>query len=306
MSLKYGIIGVGAIGGYYGGRLAHAGCDVHFLFHSEYEHVKNNGYQIDSVDGDIHLSSPNIYNSSKDMPKCDVILVSLKSTQNHLLPGLLAPILHDSTMVILIQNGLGLESELAQSFPFTTIAGGMAFICSSRIGPGHIFHKDYGSLNIGFYQHRNESLLKEFLSDCCEAGLMVSVADNLYTARWKKLIWNIPYNGLTVVLNATTEEIMKNAASRQLVKDLMVEVRNAALANGAEIEESFIQEMLVMTDNMRPYSPSMKLDWDNHRSMEIRAIYLNPIAEAVKVNSPMKKVEMVAQILQFKEQTRVP
>lgn len=297
MGLKYGIIGVGAIGGFYGGRLANAGCDVHFLFHSEYKHVKEHGFQVDSVEGDFHLSDISVYNNSFDMPKCDVVLVSLKSTQNHLLPQLLEPILHESSMVILIQNGLGLEAELALSFPQTTIVGGMAFICSWRVGLGHIQHKDYGSLNIGFYQHRNESVLTRFLEDCCCAGLTVTVADDLYSARWKKLVWNIPYNGLTVVLNATTEQIMKNSFSRQLVKELMEEVRAAALANGATIEESFILDMLNMTDEMRPYSPSMKLDWDNHRPLEIRSIYLNPIEEAKKIGCPMKKVEALSQIL---------
>lgn len=301
MELKYGIIGVGAIGGFYGGRLAKAGCDVHFLFHSEYNHVKNNGFQVDSVDGDFHLSDLAIYVDSADMPKCDVVLVSLKSTQNHLLPTLLKPILHDSSMVILIQNGLGLEAELAQSFPNTTIVGGMAFICSSRIAPGHIQHKDYGALNIGFYQHRNDEMLTQFLDDCSVANLTVTVADDLYSSRWKKLVWNIPYNGLTVVLNATTEQIMKTPSSRQLVKDMMLEVRAAALANGAVMDESFVDDMLKMTDEMNPYSPSMKLDWEHQRPMELKSIYENPIKEALKVNCPMKKVEALFQILQFKQ-----
>lgn len=301
MELKYGIIGVGAIGGFYGGRLAKAGCDVHFLFHSEYNHVKNNGFQVDSVDGDFHLSDLAIYVDSVDMPKCDVVLVSLKSTQNHLLPTLLKPILHDSSMVILIQNGLGLEAELAQSFPNTTIVGGMAFICSSRIAPGHIQHKDYGALNIGFYQHRNDEMLTQFLDDCSVANLTVTVADDLYSSRWKKLVWNIPYNGLTVVLNATTEQIMKTSSSRQLVKDMMLEVRAAALANGAVMDESFVDDMLKMTDEMNPYSPSMKLDWEHQRPMELKSIYENPIKEALKVNCPMKKVEALFQILQFKQ-----
>lgn len=301
MELKYGIIGVGAIGGFYGGRLAKAGCDVHFLFHSEYNHVKNNGFQVDSVDGDFHLSDLAIYVDSADMPKCDVVLVSLKSTQNHLLPTLLKPILHDSSMVILIQNGLGLEAELAQSFPNTTIVGGMAFICSSRIAPGHIQHKDYGALNIGFYQHRNDEVLTQFLDDCSVANLTVTVADDLYSSRWKKLVWNIPYNGLTVVLNATTEQIMKTPSSRQLVKDMMLEVRAAALANGAVMDESFVDDMLKMTDEMNPYSPSMKLDWEHQRPMELKSIYENPIKEALKVNCPMKKVEALFQILQFKQ-----
>ena len=85
MSLKYGIIGTGAIGGYYGAKLAKAGNDVHFLFHNDYEYVKANGLQVDSVNGSFHLSDLAVYHNTKDMPQCDVVLVCLKSTNNYLL-----------------------------------------------------------------------------------------------------------------------------------------------------------------------------------------------------------------------------
>ena len=104
-----------------------------------------------------------------------------------------------------------------------------------------------------------------------------------------------------MVLNATTEQIMKAPSSRQLVKDMMLEVRAAALANGAVMDESFVDDMLKMTDEMNPYSPSMKLDWEHQRPMELKSIYENPIKEALKVNCPMKKVEALFQILQFKQ-----
>src|SRR5574344_2741713 len=107
MSLRYGVIGAGAIGGYYGAKLAKAGNDVHFLFHNDYEYVKANGLQVDSVNGSFHLSDLSVYNDTKDMPQCDVVLVCLKSTNNHLLQNILSPLLHQQTLVILIQNGIG-------------------------------------------------------------------------------------------------------------------------------------------------------------------------------------------------------
>ena len=78
--MKYAIIGTGAIGGYYGGKLAKAGNEVHFLLHTDYEYVKENGLQVDSCDGSFHLDQVNAYRSTADIPPCDVILVSLKST----------------------------------------------------------------------------------------------------------------------------------------------------------------------------------------------------------------------------------
>jgi len=305
MELKYAVVGTGAIGGYYGGRLANAGKEVHFLFNSEYEHVKNKGLQIDSVAGDFIINPINAYKTSNDMPKCDVVLVALKSTRNSLLKQILPPLLHSNSVIILIQNGLGLESELSADFPNHTIAGGMAFICSSRIGVGHIYHADYGALTAGFHQNPQPQVMQQIGADFEQAGVPFTIAKNLNEARWRKLVWNIPYNGLTVALNTSTDRLMQNTATRALVTDLMNEVVNGAAACGETIEQEFIGKMLSMTDAMKPYAPSMKLDFNNHRPMEIEAIYSNPIRIAKAAGFYMRKTEMLEQELKFKNTTEL-
>lgn len=134
--MKYGIIGTGAVGGYYGGRLALAGNEVHFLLHSDYDIVARNGLRVDSCDGSFTLPHVNAWRSAEDMPQCDVVLVCLKTTSNHLLATLLPPLLHKHTLVVLIQNGIGPEPDLQAMFPDLAIAAGLAFICSAKVGPG--------------------------------------------------------------------------------------------------------------------------------------------------------------------------
>lgn len=301
MSLKYAVIGTGAIGGYYGGMLAKAGKDVHFLLHSDYEYVKEHGLRIDSVGGNFHLRDLNVYRQAEDMPLSDVVLVCLKSTNNTLLKDLLPPLLQDNTLVILVQNGLGLEADLAKEFPaLKNIAGAMAFICSNKIGFGHIAHLDQGALNLGLYKGDIE-LLEHVNADLSEAAIKSQVVD-LEPARWKKLVWNIPYNGMTVVLNTTTDNLMKYAASRQLIHELMLEVISAANKVGEgkfSVPENFADMMMDTTDKMTPYSPSMKLDYDNKRVLEIEYIYSRPVAEAFNVGFNMSKVSMLERQLQF-------
>lgn len=299
MKLKYAIIGTGAIGGYYGGRLAHAGNEVHFLFHSEYDYVKSHGLIIDSILGDFHVSPINAYRSTADMPACDVVIVAMKSTQNGQLKEMLPPLLHKNTVVILVQNGLGMENELAEEFPNTTIMGGIAFICTFRVGPGRISHIDYGHLTVGVYQNPQDEILDQIRKDFENAIVPFTIAPDLNDARWRKLVWNIPYNGLTVVLNTSTEVIMKTESSRQLVRDMMLEVVVGAGACGVDIEREYVNDMLRMTDSMKPYSPSMKLDFDNSRRMEIRTIYSNPVRIAREHGYLMSKVQMLEQQLQF-------
>ncbi len=299
MSIRYGVIGTGAIGGFYGGKLAQNGNDVHFLFRSDFHHVKENGLKVDSVNGDFHLPGVSCYSSVQEMPKCDVVLVGLKTINNHLLPQLLQPIVHANSLVILIQNGLGIEAELANEMPEIQIASGMAFICSHKAGPGHITHLDFGRIELGLFTFGG----KELLAHCCEdfekAGVPAVVADNLGLARWKKLIWNVPFNGLTVVLNTTTDKIMKLQATKELSLEIMHEVIDAAGYCGYEIDRSVAGQMISMTETMTPYAPSMKLDYDNKRPMEIQAIYTNPIQTARKAGYEMKKVAMLEQQLRF-------
>lgn len=305
MSLKYAVIGSGAIGGYYGGKLAKAGKDVNFLFHSDYQYVKAHGLKVDSINGNFEIKPIQAYKQTNDMPQCDVVFVCLKTTNNSLLKTLLPPLLHKNTIVILIQNGLGLEEDLAKDFPELQIAGAMAFICSSKIGQGHINHQDQGSINIGSYSCKDMSILDQVNSDFCNSEVDSHIVD-LEMARWKKLIWNIPYNGLAVVLNTTTDALMKNPGSRSLIHDLMLEVIRGANHVGKgkfQLEESLADAMMKTTDRMAPYSPSMKLDFDNKRPLEIEYIYSRPITQALDAGYQMNRTSMLAKQLGFIQDT---
>ena len=271
---------------------------MRFLLHSDYEYVKENGLQIDSCDGDFHIDNVEAYQRTAEMPKSDVVLVGLKSVNNHLLPELLKPLLKDDTIVVLIQNGIGLEEDLQQHFPQLHIVAGLAFICSAKVAPGHISHQCYGSINLGNYSTPKESF-EALLQDMQAAGIQAAEVPYL-EARWKKAVWNMPFNGMTVALNTSTDKLLKNPATRQLIYDQMMEVIGAANALGVEaLTSEFADKMMQMTDEMVPYSPSMKLDYDFHRPMEIPYLYTRPIAEAKKVGFEMPKLAMLEALLRF-------
>ncbi len=299
--LSYSVVGTGAIGGFYGGRLAHAGRTVRFLLHSDYEYVRQHGLQVDSCDGDFVLPHVEAYRNVEAMPQSDVILVALKSVNNHdLLPKLLRPLIHDGVTVVLIQNGIGLEDDLQSVFPGLHIVAGLAFICSAKVGPGHISHQDFGSINLGNFSCP-EDRFEALLSDIRDAGLTAAEVPYL-EARWKKAVWNMPFNGMTVALNTSTDKLLNTPATRQLIYDQMMEVVGAAQALGVStLTSEFADKMMETTDHMVPYSPSMKLDFDNGRPMEIEYLYSRPIAEARKAGFDMPKLAMLEAELRFIE-----
>ena len=297
--MRYGIIGAGAIGGFYGCKLAYSGQDVHFLLHSDYQFVKEHGMQVDSCDGSFHLDQTNVYQHPQDMPKCDAVIVGLKTINNHLLKDMLPPLLHKDTLVVLIQNGIGVEHDVQTMLPGVQLTAGLAFICSAKTEPGYVNHQCYGSINFGNYSCKDEALLQNVIDDFTKAGIKAASVP-YEEARWKKAVWNMPFNGMTVVLHAQTDELLRHPATRQLIRRQMMEVIGAAQHLGVTgLDESFADLMLKMTDEMTPYSPSMRLDYDYHRRMEIHYLYTRPLQIAREAGYPMPCLEMLEEELRF-------
>ncbi|MBQ3753911.1 MAG: 2-dehydropantoate 2-reductase [Prevotella sp.] len=296
--MKYGVIGTGAIGGYYGAKLARAGQEVQFLLHKDYEYVKANGLQVDSCDGSFHIEA-NAYARTADMPQCDVVLVCLKSVNNGKLKELLPPLLHEHTLVVMIQNGIGIEPDVQAMFPGVQLAAGLAFICSAKTEPGRVSHQCYGSINLANYSCRDERLFEAVVSEFRAAGIETGQVE-YHEARWKKAVWNMPFNGMTVALHTQTDLLLRDPSTRQLIRDQMMEVVGASRALGVSgVDEAFVEKMIQMTDEMTPYSPSMRLDYDFHRPMEIHYLYTRPIEIAREAGFPMPKLEMLEAELKF-------
>ena len=291
---SYAILGTGALGGFYGARLERAGNPVHFLLRSDYEHVRRHGLRVESKDGDFHLPRVRAFRDVADMPPCDVAVVTWKATQNHLLPALLPQVLKPDGVVLVLQNGLGGEAAAARATPGHRVFGGLCFICSNRVGPGHIRHLDYGSVRMGEFAADGRPVgiadtLRGIGADFQRAGIDVGLMEDLPLARWEKLVWNIPFNGLSVVLDADTSALIADPDALALVEGLMAEVVRGAAACGRTIPADFIGRMLEMTREMTPYRASMKIDYDEKRPMEVEAIHGAPLraAAAAGVDLPL-------------------
>jgi len=297
---SYAIIGTGALGGFYGARLQRAGCELHFLLHSDYEHVRQHGLVCDSKDGDFTLPKVNAYADTRDMPQCDVACVCLKTTHNHLLPQLLPPVVKDNGVVLVMQNGLGIEEQVTGIVGPQRVMGGLCFLCSNKIGPGHIRHLDYGHVGLGEFAARGVSeRMRGIGDDLQRAGVQVQLAEDLAVARWEKLVWNIPYNGYSVVLDATTEELMTNPHTRQLVEDIMREVVTGARACGVAVADEVVSKLLAYTDKMIPYRTSMKIDHDEGQPMEVEAIFGNPLRAVQQAGAKSPRLEQLYRQLKF-------
>ncbi len=303
-SPRIAVIGTGALGGLYGGRLVRSGHSVHFLVRSDFDHVSRHGLRVDSIDGDFVVPDIHAYERAEDMPRCDLALVCLKATANDSLHSLLPQILEPGGIVVLLQNGLGEEERVAPIDGVGTVISALGFVCATKVGPGHIRHQDYGSIRLAEYQRDRKPAgitprLKSVSQLFERSGVTVGVAEDWLDARWKKLVWNVPFNGLSVILRADTGELLGHPPTRQLVRALMREVSRAAAAEGRPIDNDFIERMITDTARMRPYLPSMRVDFDAGRPLETSVMYRAPMLRAAESGVGMPHTATLATQLEF-------
>jgi len=275
--MRIAVVGAGAMGGLYGAFLARAGYDVHFLMRRDYYAVKSSGLTVKSCRGDFHLDKVNCYRQASEIGLVDLVFIGLKTTANHYYQELISPLMGPSTRVLSAQNGLGNDEQLADLFGPQRVAGGLAFLCSNRTEPGIINHLDYGFFHTGNFQRPPDDALRTFARMMQQADVDCQLVDNLALARWKKLIWNVPFNGLSTLLNLTVDKIMQEPQLLQRAWRVMREVQAAAHANGQIIDDDFLQHMMNLTVKMKPYYTSMHLDRLHHEPMEIEAIIGEPL-----------------------------
>lgn len=301
---RYAVIGTGAVGGLYGARLAVAGFDVTFLGRSDVDVLRRDGLRVTSVDGDITLATVRAETDPAAIGPVDVVLVTIKSTGNDALATLLPPLVGVGTIVVLMQNGFGVEAEVAALVPDAVVLGGLCFVCSTRVAPGVIDHVDYGRVTVG--EHRGDGsaagetpAVVAVRDDFTVAGIEVVMRPDLIAARWQKLVWNLPYNGLSVVLDAGTDELMGDPHTRALCAALMDEVVAVAAAHGHPVGDGFAEKMLANTEVMAPYATSMKLDHDAGRPLEVATIYDAPLRVAANLGVATPLASMLAAQLHF-------
>ncbi|KAA0987776.1 putative 2-dehydropantoate 2-reductase [Pseudomonas sp. ANT_J12] len=307
-----GIVGTGAIGGFYGLMLARAGFDVHFLLRSEFSAVAEHGLQVNSaVHGALSLNPVQAYSAAEDMPPCDWLLVAAKSTSSGLAP-IITQAAAPGAKVLLLQNGLDVEDSLREVLPDSLhLLGGLCLICVHRESPGVITHQALGAVNVGYHsgpasdEAARMALVEEGAGLFRAAGIDSQAMPNLHQARWQKLVWNIPYNGLSVLLGASTTPLMADADSRALIQALMAEVVQGAQACGHAIPPGYADYLFMMTEKMPDYWPSMHHDLLHKRPLELEAIYARPLAAAKAAGCELPRIEALYRALGFIDRRNV-
>lgn len=278
--LSYSILGTGAVGGYYGALLQKAGRKVQFLVHTDFAEVRAHGLRVDSPKGDFRLPVVDAVSRAEDLEPTDVAVVAWKTTANGLLPGTLKYAIKPGGAVLVLQNGLDPEREASAAAPDAKVLSGLCFLCSRKAGPGWIQHLDYGAVSLAAFGVGPRGITPEMRAvaeDFQAAGAEVRLLEDWRNARWRKLAWNIPFNGMCALTGRNTLALLGDPSARSRIVALMDEVIAGAAACGCELPAGFRDRMLADTEKMIAYEPSMQLDREAGRPMELEAIYARPL-----------------------------
>jgi 2-dehydropantoate 2-reductase len=319
--MKIAVVGCGALGSFYGAKLARAGHEVHFLLRSDFEAVRRKGVSIRSLQGDFRVQ-PKCARQSEQIGVSELVLIGLKTTANHEFPHLLPPLVGPATAIMTLQNGLGNEEQLADLFSADQILGGLCFVCLNRLEPGVILHIDHGQIIIGEFQRWPEPRTHDLAGAFRNAGVPCSVSDNLERAHWEKLTWNIPFNGLGVASAAgyesfisdtiqiegstlqaterclTTDKLLADPNWLKVVQELIFEVITVARALGFQLPDSLAEKQIERTRTMGAYKASTLLDFERGQPLELESLFLEPLRQAQRAGVAAPRLKALCDVLE--------
>ncbi len=286
------VVGSGAIGLYYGGRLAGAGEDVRFLLRSDYDEVVRHGVRVESIHGDFSLPQVQAYRTAAEIGPVDLVIVAWKATANPHLREVLPPLLHPGTQVLTLQNGLGNCEAIAEITGPERVLGGLCFVCLNRTSPGVVKHSAGGRVAIGEWRQAIPGRADEIAARFKAANIHAAAAPLLQQAQWEKLVWNIPFNGLSVAEGGvTTDVLLASPAMEKEIHTLMTEVLIGGRALGLHLADELITYNIERTRPMGPYRTSSMIDFIEGRDVEVEPIWQEPLRQAKAAGAEMPHTE---------------
>lgn len=281
------VAGSGAVGLYYGGRLAAAGHDVVFWARGEnLAALRAHGLTVTSPRGDVRLPRVTTAEGAAEAARqgpYDLVLVTLKNFDSGavLVPELRAALAPGAT-VLSLQNGVESAALLTAYFG-PAAAAGIAFIGSERTAPGQVAHTAAGHIVIGEPAGGASARLDVLAEAFRRAGVDARASTDIRLEQWRKLLWNAAFNGPTALARCQAHELLATPAGEATARAILREVLAVAQALGIALEDRAVEDTLRLTRESGPVRTSMLVDAERGRTLEYEAIYGPPVREGLRL-----------------------
>jgi 2-dehydropantoate 2-reductase len=272
--MRIAVIGAGAVGGYFGGRLAAAGSEVAFIARRRtLAALRASGLRVESAKGDLRLRPWLATDEAAEVGPVDLVVLAVKAWQvPEVAPGL-RPLVGDTTCVLPLQNGVEAAGQLAAALGPGPVLGGLCKIISMQVAPGHIRHLgvepsiDCGEIG-GPPTERVRRVRRLFEG----AGVTVRTPDDIQAAIWEKFLFICPVSGVGALTGRTIGEFRADPEARAMLEAAMREVVAVAAGHGVRLRPDIVERTLRFLDGLPPEgTASMQRDILEGRPSELES-----------------------------------
>ncbi len=281
------VVGAGAVGGFYGAKLALAGEEVTFLARgAALEALKKHDLVVKSFRGDFH-TRVKVVSDLQGLSPPDLILICVKTYDTDAVLEQIRPAVGKDTLLLSLQNGVENETKMAAAFDKERVLGCVCYIGAEVVGPGVILHNARGSVEIGEMDGRQTSRLEKIIEAFRKAQIDVSLSTDIKKELWIKLSWNTAFNQVCTIARATVGSLLESDVMRQLLRDTMKEVFTVAAKNGVYLSDEIIEKSLhLSSEELRSVKPSMLQDFERGKRLEQEAFSGLIVREGKKFGIP--------------------
>ena len=297
--MRIAVYGAGGVGGYFGGRLARAGSDVHFIDRGAHlQALREDGLRVQSVKGDFTVQVA-ATDDPAEVGACDYVLFGVKAFDTESAAARLGPLLGEGTAVLSLQNGVDNEDKLAEAIGPEHVMGGAAFIFAGKAAPGVIVHTGGPtSITFGELDGQASGRARRLLAACERAGFAAELSQSIKTVLWAKLAFICAQAGMTAAIRLPIGEIRTVDVAWAAFQKLVAEVAAVAEADGTPIPPAAQQRALTMAQSVEPGSfSSLHDDLVTGRRMELDALHGFVVRRAAKHGVPVPMSEAIYAIL---------
>jgi 2-dehydropantoate 2-reductase len=274
-NLKIAVFGTGAVGGYFGGRLAEAGEDVRFIARGQHlAAIRDQGLRVSSIAGDFLIRPASVTDRPAEAGPVDVVLVGVKAWQVPEAADAIRPLVDERTFVVPLENGIEAPDQLANVLGVGHVVGGLCRILANVEEPGHIRHAGvapyvaFGELD-GSKSARVDALREAFAR---ARGLTVEVPGDIRVAMWSKFVFIAALSGVGALTRAPIGTIRSQPETRRLLEDSLKEIHALARRAGVGVPDDLVATILGYIDTMPADGlASMQRDMMQGRPSELDA-----------------------------------
>jgi 2-dehydropantoate 2-reductase len=291
--MRVAVMAAGAVGGYFGARMAAAGHDVTFIARgANLEAIRKNGLSIESVHGNVHLEKPNVTDDPATVGPVDAVLFAVKLWDTEKSAEQMKPLLGSNTRVITLQNGVDSYERLAPIIGADRAIPGVTYVVSVIDRPGVIKQtSQFQTIICGTVDGKPDAPLTAFVDAAKAASINITLSDNIARDRWQKFIFLSATSGATAITRMPMGPILADADTRALFRSIMSETLAVGRAKGVDIDPGYVDERMAFADANTP--PTMKasmandLDRGNRLELDWLAGQVSRLGKELNVPTPV-------------------